>query len=279
MADKPQESSAPRPRSTTGADPSPGPSSDWEWHDVEAARGNVEREVHVRHVASAFVGGALVSMGLQRRSLGGMALALAGGELISRGARGRSLIGGIPNLRMRRLTGRAGREESVVTGGMVMERSVTIQKPGHVLYRAWRDVETLSRVMAHFAEVTSAGPDLRHWKMQGPFGKTLEWDSHVVEEHPGEFLRWESMKGAPLPNAGEVRFRPAPGDWGTVVTLRFRFNPPGGALGEAALKLFGETPTALAHKALMRFKSLVETGEIATTERNPAAREGGFSSF
>jgi uncharacterized membrane protein len=276
MADKPQESSAPRPRSTTGADPS---SSGWEWHGVEAEGRSVAGDIRVRQVASAVVGGALVSLGLQRRSLGGMALALAGGELISRGTRGRSLIDGIPNLRRRRLTGRAAREEGVVTGGMVMERSITIQKPGHELYRAWRDVETLSRVVAHFAEVTSVGPDVRHWKVQGPLGKTLEWDSHVVEEHPGELLRWESLKGAPLPGAGEVRFRPAPGDWGTVVTLRFFFNPPGGALGEAAMKLFGEAPTALAYKALKRFKSLVETGEIATTERNPAAREGGFSSF
>ena len=37
--------------------------------------------------------------------------------------------------------------------------------------------------------------------------------------------------GASLPSEGEVQFRPAPGDRGTEVTLRIRFDPPGGALG------------------------------------------------
>ena len=44
-------------------------------------------------------------------------------------------------------------------------------------------------------------------------------------------------------------------------------------LGDAALKLLGTTPLGLAADgALHRFKSLVETGEIPTTERQPAAR-------
>lgn len=282
MAEKSPESPAPHSRSTLGTVPFPEPSSDRERQDLEAVErdrgGPPAGEVgQFGQVATALVGGVLLSMGLKSRSLGGMAVALAGGGLIYRGTRGRSLIGGLPGIRMRRLTGRASREEGVVTGGPVMERSITIQKPGHELYRAWRLAENLSRVMGHFADVTTVGPDLQHWKVHGPMGKTFEWDSHVVEEHPGEFLRWESLKGAELPNEGQVRFRPAPADWGTVVTLRFRFSPPGGALGEAARKLLGDAPTVLAHKALKRFKSLVETGEIATTDHNPAAREGGYS--
>lgn len=57
-----------------------------------------------------------------------------------------------------------------------------------------------------------------------------------------------------------------------MATLR-RFDPPGGALGEGLLQLLGTTPLNLvADNALRRFKSLVETGEIPTTERQPAAR-------
>jgi uncharacterized membrane protein len=58
-----------------------------------------------------------------------------------------------------------------------------------------------------------------------------------------------------------------------VVTLHVRFDPPGGALGEGLLKLLGSTPLDLvADAALRRFKNLVETGEIPTTVRQPAAR-------
>ena len=77
-----------------------------------------------------------------------------------------------------------------------------------------------------------------------------------------------------MPNEGSIRFRPAPGDWGTKVRLRFRFASPSGVLGEAASKLLNVVPSMLAGKALRRFKSLAETGEIPTTEHNPSARRG-----
>lgn len=295
MADRPRESSTPSSRSARGPLPPSGASAEWERHDIEAAGRQAGREDgrksapddggRVKQLASAMLGGALLSMGLKSRSLGGMAVALAGGGLIYQGTLGRTRVRGVPGARgLQRLRGlqrfgvRRSMEAGAGTGRRVMERSITIQKPASELYRAWRVAENLSKVMGHFADVTTVGPDLQHWKVQGPLGQSLEWDSHVVEEHPAEFLRWESTPGAELPNEGWVRFRPAPGDWGTVVTLRFRFNPPGGALGDAALKLLGEVPTALAHKTLKRFKSLVETGEIATTRHNPAAREGGYSS-
>jgi hypothetical protein len=44
-------------------------------------------------------------------------------------------------------------------------------------------------------------------------------------------------------------------------------------LGDRAAELLGSTPLNLAvDGALRRFKSLAETGEIPTTERQPAAR-------
>ena len=94
-----------------------------------------------------------------------------------------------------------------------------------------------------------------------------------MDDRPGEGIGWRSLPGATVSNEGSVRFRPASADRGAVATLRFRFDPPGGALGDAAVKLLGTTPLDLAADgALRRFKSLVETGEIPTTERQPAAR-------
>ncbi len=281
MNDKPQQPIQPGAR---GSLP-PGEASSGARYALEAtdrggrrtgSRAGADEELSVGQVASAVVAGALLSLSLRRRPLGGVVLAIAGSGLIYRGMLGRSLARDVAAVR--RLRGRRSVEAGAGLGRTVLERSITIQKPGHELYRAWRVAENLSKVMGHFAEVTTAGPDLQHWMVQGPFGQTFEWDSHVVEEHPGEYLRWESMPGAQLPNEGWVRFRPAPGDWGTVVTLRFRFSPPGGAVGDAALKLLGDVPTTLAHKALQRFKSLVETGEIPTTRPNPAARGGGHAS-
>lgn len=149
------------------------------------------------------------------------------------------------------------------------ERSITIGKSAEELYRRWRDPQTLTRVMADFATVRTSGGGRFHWKVEGPLGRTYEWDSETVGDRPGTSVGWRSQPGADLPNEGSVRFRPATGDRGTVATLRFRFDPPGGLAG----KLVGAKSLGLAaDKALRRFKSLVETGEIPTTERQPAAR-------
>jgi uncharacterized membrane protein len=73
-----------------------------------------------------------------------------------------------------------------------------------------------------------------------------------------------------------VRFRPAPNDLGTEVTLSLRFEPQAVPLGSAMAALFGGAPgKLLATKALHRFKSLAETGEVPTLTRQPAARHDG----
>lgn len=46
-------------------------------------------------------------------------------------------------------------------------------------------------------------------------------------------------------------------------------------LGKTAAKVVGVVPDVLAEKALRRFKRLVETGEIPTFARHPAARKCG----
>ena len=127
--------------------------------------------------------------------------------------------------------------------------------------------------MDGFATVHESGDGRMHWKVEGPLGRAQEWDSETMDDRPGEGVGWRSLSGAAISNEGSVSFRPAPADRGTVATLRLRFDPPGGALGDAAAKLLASRPLDLAaDRVLRRFKNLVETGEIPTTERQPAAR-------
>lgn len=102
-------------------------------------------------------------------------------------------------------------------------------------------------------------------------GRPVDELSRLWHE-PGTIGR---VLGDRAPDDAEVRFRPAPNDLGTEVTLSLRLDPPSGPAHALAPIAGGAAGTLLATKALHRFKSLAETGEIPTLTRQPAARHGG----
>lgn len=227
----------------------------------------------VKQAIPAVLGGVILYRGLRRRSLRGIAMAVVGGWLLYRTFGGSTGTDG----RSAPRTADESEEDRRLEASNAMEvsRSITVGKPADELYETWRDPETFSRVMGHFAEVTSADGDRFHWTVHGPRGREISWESRTVAEVPGEFVQWETTGDAMVPNQGSVRFRPAPGDRGTEVTLSVRFDPPGGTLGRAALERLEIAPKTLAATALRRFKSLVESGEIQTLKENPSARGTG----
>ena len=156
--------------------------------------------------------------------------------------------------------------------GIGATRTLTIGKPADELYHLWREPQTLPRVMAGTADVVATGAGQAQWRLSGPLGRALEWETRIVEERPGELVRWESMPGAAVRNEGSASFRPGPAGWGTEVTLRVRLDPPGGLLAAAAALLPGGAQRIAVAKALRRFQNLAETGEIPATEPQPAAR-------
>lgn len=225
-----------------------------------------------QRIGSAVLGSLLVLQGLRRRSFRGLLLAAAGGWLLYRGL-------GKPDLGapMEAVGGTS--QEQAETGAppeaLDVERSITIGESPEELYDRWREPETHEQMWAHFAEVTQTEENQQHWAVGGPMDVTVEWDAEVVEDEPGEFLRWESLPGATVPNEGSVRFTPRPNRDETEVTLRVRFDPPGGSLTTATADRLDFVPETAAGTALQRFKALVETGEIPTLEDNPSARGRG----
>ncbi|KQP26482.1 SRPBCC family protein [Methylobacterium sp. Leaf100] len=169
-------------------------------------------------------------------------------------------------------TGRGSNRHSVVKYEPDFQRSITIEDvPTDELYRRLRDPDTLRRIMAPFADVQLVGDGQTRWSAGHDLGS---WNMRIVDDQPGAFLRWEAQgEGDVLIREASVRFRAAAGNRGTVVTLRISLDPPGGMVGRIATRMLGNTvPAALASKSLHYFKALVQTGEIPTTERQPAAR-------
>jgi uncharacterized membrane protein len=115
------------------------------------------------------------------------------------------------------------------------------------------------------------------WTARGLAGKNIRWDAEIVEDKPGERIGWRSLEGAAVNNSGSVGFEQAPGGRGTLVTIEMQYSPPAGAFGATVAKLLGRAPEQEVEEDLRRFKQMMETGEIITTEGQPAGRSSSTS--
>lgn len=158
---------------------------------------------------------------------------------------------------------------------MNLVQAITIDRPASELYTYWHDFQNLPRFMNHLEAVQVTGPTQSHWKAKAPAGQSVEWDAEVVEDRPNEFIAWRSLEGADVANAGSVQFQPAAGGRGTVVRVAMKYDPPGGTIGAAIAKLFGEEPKQQIWEDLHRLKQVMETGEVV---RSDGALEGMGSS-
>jgi len=155
--------------------------------------------------------------------------------------------------------------------GELVGRTVTINAPRQALYAFWRDFRNLPLFMDNVESVRVFDERRSHWVIQGPADSTVEWDSLITEDVPGEVIAWTSTEDAEVPNSGRIEFRDTSNGRGTQVTVSIAYDPPAGKLGKAVAKLFGREPNIQARRDLRRFKQLMETGEIPTSEPPMAA--------
>lgn len=212
--------------------------------------------------ASMFGGAALIVAGMLKGRLSGLAVAGLGGGLLYRGLTGHCSVYqslGVDT---------AGSETDK---GLHIVRAFTINKPVEELYTFWRNFENLPRFMQHLDTVQKLDAEgtRTRWVARAPLGQQVEWDAEIINEIPNELIAWQSTEDAQIPNAGTVRFRPAPEGRGTEVKVTLNYLPPAGIVGATVAKLFGEEPSLQVEDDLRRFKRLMETGEIATTKGQP----------
>lgn len=172
---------------------------------------------------------------------------------------------------------------TVMNQRVTVGKTLTINKPVEELYRFWHNFDNLPRFIKHLKEVKVHDEKRSHWISKGFLNESVEWDVVITEDRENELIAWTSVEGAAIETSGRVYFKPAPGDRGTEVKAIREFTPPGGAIGAALAfaerlvekpiidiaKLFGEDPELQIKEDLRRFRMLMETGEIATTEGQP----------
>jgi uncharacterized membrane protein len=224
---------------------------------------------------SVAVGGALAAYALKRRTVPGSTAALAGAALLYRGATGHCDVyqalgvnrGGRHGTGVLADLGSDTRHQLGGSAGIHVEESVSINKPVAEVFRFWRNFENLPKFMNHLESVSVREAGVSHWVARGPAGINVEWDARIINEIDNKLIGWQSLDGSMVSTAGSVNFRET--DRGTDVRVNLQYNPPAGRLGAAVARLLGEEPAVQIREDLRRFKQLMETGEIPTTDGQP----------
>ena len=121
--------------------------------------------------------------------------------------------------------------------------------------------EAFPSFMANVLEVQRTEPGKARWRMAGPLGVPITFETEETRRVPYELISWKTVDGSPMAHAGTIRFDPDGA--GTRVHLQMSYNPPAGAVGHGLAVLLGADPRQTMHSNLLRFKSLLEDQETA----------------
>jgi uncharacterized membrane protein len=198
------------------------------------------------------VGGSLLTLyGLTRKGVAKPVISTAGLVLTARG---------MTNLDTRSLLG-IGMGENAIR----INKAINIFAPIDEVYQFWRNFENFHLFMSHVKEITTRD-DVSNWKVAGPAGSTVEFQSRLIQDIPNESIAWRTLPESQVQSAGFVRFDQNR-DGSTRVTVQMTYVPPAGALGHAVAQLFGVDPRQAMNEDLIRLKTLLEEGKTSSEGR------------
>ncbi len=237
---------------------------DWQEERADSSKNIGE----MQRLISAIVGIGLIIEGWRRRSLAGGALAVGGVTLLYRGASGYcpGLAAMGINMQGSRATNRLGRRKVHSDQATKIERSIEIGRPPAELYRFWRRLDTLPKIMSHLKSVDVISDRLSHWVVETTPGlPTIEWDAEIINDVENERIGWRSLNDADVDQAGSVEFEPVGDGGSTRLTVMVQYAPIAGRLGTAVAKFIGQDPDLKIADDLQRFKESMESGKAASS--------------
>jgi uncharacterized membrane protein len=226
--------------------------------------GHGERNVgDTERLLSGILGGGLLLRSVMRPSkMSSGIAALLGIALLHRATSGYCAAYGAMGLTSREGgdTSSIGRRKIQTDRALKMEHSVTINRSPEDLYRFWRQLDNLPKVMSHVRSVEVLDDRRSHWVVETmPGAPTLEWDAEIINEVENERIGWRTVSGATVEHAGSVAFQRAGDGQGTRVTVTLQYDPPAGPIGAAIAGLFGQDPRQKIADDLQRFKETMES--------------------
>lgn len=200
-------------------------------------------------VLTLAAGGTLAGLGIWRRGWLGSALGAAGGYLLYCGVRDFQ----------RPYQGR-------------VRVSCTIGKDRKEVYDFASDPQNWSKFM-HAIEVERRGQGRFAFFLGRAAGINFESNVEITDQLAGEHIAWASAEQM-VEHRGVIRFKPAPANRGTEVSVALEYKAPAGPIARGLATLVGWSPEQVVRESLRHLKQVMEAGEIPTTAGQPSGARG-----
>lgn len=238
---------------------------DWPEERADASQNIGE----IQRLLSAIAGAGLIMEALRRRSVAGGVMGVGGIGLLYRAASGYCpALGAMGiDMRARQDTNRLGRRKVRSKQATKISRSVEINRAPNELYRFWRTLDNLPKIMSHLESVHVITDRFSHWVVKTTTGlPTIEWDAEIINDVENERIGWRSLNDADVDHAGSVEFEPIGDGRKTRVTVTLQYAPLAGRLGTAVARFIGEDPEFKIADDLQRFKESMESGNVLSSK-------------
>jgi uncharacterized membrane protein len=154
-------------------------------------------------------------------------------------------------------------------GPLKLEASVTVRRTPQEVYDFWRDFENLPSFMSHLQAVSVDGEGRSTWTAKAPIRRSVTWQAELTGDEAGRRISWKSLPGADVDNSGTVHFAETPDATGTEIRVVLHYDVPGGAVGRAVARLWGQEPSQQVRDDLRRLKAIMETGDVVRSDALP----------
>ena len=104
-----------------------------------------------------------------------------------------------------------------------IRQSFVVNRSRKETYAFWRRVEEFPRFMRHLESVEPVDAKRSRWVVGGPAGRTMTWETEIVEEEPGNTVAWRTVGRSDVRHDGRVELDDATGNRGTVVSVRLTY--------------------------------------------------------
>ncbi|MFT3693787.1 MAG: SRPBCC family protein [Kofleriaceae bacterium] len=147
--------------------------------------------------------------------------------------------------------------------------TVSIAKPPHEVYAAFRDFSRLPDFMTYLSSVEENG-SLSTWTAKPlGHGPALQWRATIDEDVPGVRISWKSVDDSTVKVDGEIEFTEAPGrDDVTEVRVKLEIGAAPFGVSRVLARLFAAPEVK---GDMRRFKQLLETGEVLRSDASAHA--------